>query len=378
MRQRGLRFTGWLLMGALLIGCRRSSTSVLPSATAPTATVEPQLDLKPLTPLLSNRPTHLSMDPQGNLYWVQETEAGADTMFVMGSSGIPAATSLSSASIAQSLDAATDAHGNILSICAGPAGEIYFYFRGASRGQLIAALGAFSPGPSPIRILADTSTLETATEMGRSLALAGGTLINDGQNIWFWVHHTDSSRIFRFNPRGLSPGVPLILTPAFTHVMLDDTAVPLTDDTDRLVSSGRSELMVLDPDHARLLRIDSNGHVMQALSLLGLPGALSPPVIGKRGQIILFAASSPPLGSSRPDDRRKVWQINATPPALLMFDNTGNVSAIGRDHINAYPGFPVFGLRLTDLISDPTSDQDRWIGYDANSGQVLRLAPSGE
>ena len=58
------------------------------------------LDMKPLTPLLPNRPTHTTVDHLGNIYWVQETDRRDDTMFVIGEGGIPRATQLSVANLA--------------------------------------------------------------------------------------------------------------------------------------------------------------------------------------------------------------------------------------------------------------------------------------
>src|SRR4029079_656295 len=96
-----------------------------------TAPVRPalQVDLKPLTPLLPNRPTHVVLDSLGNVYWSQETDRGDDILFVMGDGDIPRATQLSVATVAAALGA-SGATGNLQGLGAGGGGDVYFYFSG--------------------------------------------------------------------------------------------------------------------------------------------------------------------------------------------------------------------------------------------------------
>src|SRR4051812_11336943 len=99
MRSRAIPL---LLALAMLISCDSSP----PPAPTTTPANEPlfQLDLKPLTPLLPNRPTHVAVDPLGNVYWVQEADRQDDTLFVIGEGEIPRATQLSAATIAAALN----------------------------------------------------------------------------------------------------------------------------------------------------------------------------------------------------------------------------------------------------------------------------------
>jgi hypothetical protein len=63
--------------------------------------------------------------------------------------------------------------------------------------------------------------------------------------------------------------------------------------------------------------------------------------------------------------------IDATFPSLLIFQSDGTIKSIGRDLINAYPGFPVFGMRLAQLAPHPRASA--WLSYDSNSGEFLML-----
>src|SRR5690242_20504676 len=86
------------LVIALMFGCdRRPATSGAGGgAAAVAAPPEYELELKPLTPLAENAPTHIVVDSLGNICWVQETERKDDTLFIMGEGLIPRTTELSS------------------------------------------------------------------------------------------------------------------------------------------------------------------------------------------------------------------------------------------------------------------------------------------
>src|SRR4051794_27367917 len=88
-----------------------------------------EVELKPLTPLIANTPTHVVVDSLGNICWVQESEAGDDNMFIIGEGEIPRSTNLTSARILAALGA-SGGSGNIQSLAAGRNGALYFYFLG--------------------------------------------------------------------------------------------------------------------------------------------------------------------------------------------------------------------------------------------------------
>src|SRR5688500_12524527 len=121
-------------------GCDRDKPAAGP--TSRPVDVSLDLDMQPLTPLLPNRPTHATGDAFGNVYWVQETDRGDDTMFVIGEGGIPRATQLSVANVAALLGG-DGGRGNIHGIAAPTAvgGDVYFYFQGVHDRRTIACVG---------------------------------------------------------------------------------------------------------------------------------------------------------------------------------------------------------------------------------------------
>src|SRR5262249_32347621 len=143
-----------LIIGALVCGCDRRA----PAVPTTQIVVEPsfRMEVKPLTPLVPGRQTHITVDPLSNVYWVQEVpDFSDDTLFVIGDEGVPRATQLSSASIAAALNA-PGGKGHIHGIAAGATGEIYFYFFGSRDRQSLAAVGRYTPKNGAIQILADT------------------------------------------------------------------------------------------------------------------------------------------------------------------------------------------------------------------------------
>src|SRR6266496_3162555 len=186
-----------LLCITLLCACDRNPPHN-PITTAPSEPVF-ELELKPVTPLLPNRPTHFAVDSLGNINWVQETDRGDDTMFVIGEGEIPRATQLSAGNIAAALGA-SEGRGNIQGIAAGPAGDIYFYFSGSQGRKTLAAVGQYLPRNAKIRILADTAAVASATATGRSLPLARGSVLSDHRFVWVWLRHTDSWSVFKIDP----------------------------------------------------------------------------------------------------------------------------------------------------------------------------------
>ena len=88
---------GLVLLLLALGACDREPARVTPSTNP--APQGYQLELKPITPLLPSRSTHVALDSLGNVYWVQESDRGDDTLFVIGEGEIPRATQLSAANI---------------------------------------------------------------------------------------------------------------------------------------------------------------------------------------------------------------------------------------------------------------------------------------
>src|SRR5438552_8610735 len=138
------------------------------------------------------------------MYYVQESDDGEDVAFIAGPSDVPRATRLSSANILSAVGASAGEKGNIQSIAAGPGGEIYFYFLGGGKRNTVACLGKFLPRNTSIQILASSSELQSATNMGPSIELARGTVVCSAGHGWLLVRHTDTAAMFRFEPRDIT------------------------------------------------------------------------------------------------------------------------------------------------------------------------------
>ena len=357
-----------LVVALLTASCDSRPPHASTPATAPVPIF--QLELKPITPLLPNRPTHFAVDALGNVYWVQETDRGDDTMFVIGQGEIPRATQLSAGNIAAALGVA-NGRGNIHGIAAGPAGEIYFFFLGSSGRTVLAAFGQYVPRTAKIRIIADSPAIASATAMGRSLPLARGSVLSDQRYVWLWIRHTDSWSLFKLDPTKLPPAGPAPLPRAFDSVKLDNQQIDLTREQYDLSAGPDSNLFLLDAAKGRVLRIDPAGRASLVRSLTNFPSDISTPTVDRTGKMLLFAdARSHPFPPSSADEAGANPPPPIAYPAMLMFDNEQMI-AIESPQILAYPGYPISGMRLRHMIPNPS--QSEWVTYDVGSGELLRL-----
>src|SRR5688572_13163045 len=128
----------------LLLGCDRDATPTPPAA-AQKKDRNLIVEVRPVTPLLPDRRTHLAPTNTGQYFWLQEAEPGKrEFVFAMSEGGLPAATRFSNAAVAEALGQ-PDITGSIQSLVHGPDKKLYFFFTGGTRRTLAAALGAFSP-----------------------------------------------------------------------------------------------------------------------------------------------------------------------------------------------------------------------------------------
>jgi len=367
-----------LLIALLLPGCGDDDDGrPLPAA----ATSRPSgaaldLALKPLTPLLPNRPTHATVDRLGNVYWVQETDRGDDTMFVIGEGGIPRATQLTVPNVAALLGAGSGARGNIHGIAAASeaGGDVYFYFQGTEGRRTLACIGAFTPKTERVRVLADSDGVAAATGMGRSLPLARASVCSDGRVAWVWLRHTDNWAVFRLDPVRLPTSGPAQLQRAFESVRLNGQAVEMTRDGMEIAPAPGGALFLLDIPGARLLQIAPDGTATLVRPLAGLPAPLSAPAVDREQNLVLFAGNGNLIGVKGQDTSVAAAvaaaKVDSTYPAMLIF-KPDKVVSIGRDEMQAYPGFPVFSMRLRQLI--PHARDGGWVSYDAGSGELLHV-----
>jgi hypothetical protein len=358
---------------ALLIGCDRTppkvavpATATAPVNTAPDVDYPLQCELSIVAPLLPKLKTHVAIDPASNIYFVQETEDGGDGMYVVGSGEVSIATPLSSQNILAELG--EKGSGNIQSIAAGADGNIYFFFMGGSKRKTVASFGRYDPRTHLIRILADEARLESSTGMGASLTLASGTVACAGPAVWLWIRHADESRLFS-TKFGQIPDEGMLSFQRATTVRSRTGPIDMTRDDLKLGGGFGDSLLLVDTWTAALWKIEPSGNAEVLQSLVNLPIALGLPGANPRGEIAMFASTSERI-EPRVEGRVVPVDVDTRFPALLLF--RGNkVTGIAWDDFIADASFPRATMQFQQTIYD--AGRDSWIGYDAASGQLLRL-----
>ena len=365
-----------ILVVALLVGgCDDgSSTPSVPVMPMPVETGPAyELDLQPIAPLTPNRLTHVVVDAQGNVGWLQEGEGADDSMFMMGEGQIPRMTQLTARRVAETIGG-KGATGKMHSIAAARNGEVYFYFLGGKGRTMLAALGMYSPKTDKIRILTNADGLMNASGFGKSLVLARASLYTNNDNLWLWLRHTDSSALFRLRHTDIPPAGPLNLGSSLRSVTIADEKIELTKD-DYLFAPGELEnLLFIDLEESELRQIDGLGRVSTLRSLIGLPVALSAPLREKDGRIILFAGDAPLMQAQHIGQVGvQTIRLNVPYPAIVMIPpgSTSTARGIGRDKFSIYSDFKLQAMRIRELVPDPRGGG--WIAYDLSSGELLRM-----
>ena len=188
--------------------------------------------------------------------------------------------------------------------------------------------------------------------MGLSLPLAHGRIVFDGRSIWLWLRHTDAWAMFRIDPTKLPASGTTTLAKAYTAATLDGLPLDLTRDEYDISAAGDDKLFLIDPVEGRLMTLSSGGVAKVVQSLLGFPSALSTPTLDAKGQILVFAANADPIKPAKVEDIDHPTPPNIAYPAMLVFGDH-RLLAISRDDIIAYPGFPVYGMRLERVAPQP-------------------------
>jgi len=362
-----------MLALGVIVGCDRGGQSAAPAPAmqsqasakpAPLAAME--CEISSIVPLLPRRVTHIAVDPSSNLFDVQESTDGADTLFIIGSDGVSNALPLSARAILIAMD--EKGSGNIQSIAVGSDGNVYFYFGGGTMRKTVACLGRFETRTGVIRILARENELAEKSGMGDSLALARGELAPAGRTLWLYLHHTDDAVMFNLRPGEIARQGEILL-PTPTTIRSADGTLNLTQAGLKL-SAGPGDLaLVLDVATTALWSIDLTGRADVLQTLVGLPKQLSSAAANSMGDIALFAAPSEPI-EPRVQQRIVPADVDTHYPSLLILRG-GQISAIPRDDFHAAPGFPLYSMQLDQLIYD--AGRDSFVGYDFASGQLVRL-----
>jgi hypothetical protein len=366
------RCVAFILVMAM-IGCDRGGTSPASAPATQAQTPAKQVPLGPLqceitavAPLLPKRATHLAVDPASNIYYLQETDDGGDTLFIIGPGDVSNALPLSAHAILIAMD--EEGTGNIQSIAAGADRNIYFFFTGGTNHKTVACFGRFETRTGVIRILARERELADKSGMGASLALARGSVVSAGRTLWLWLRHADAWAMFSLRPSEFPAEGEIALPSPMTLRSADGTLNPTRPELQLAPGPGDLTLL-LDPWTAAIWEIDLTGGADVLQSLVGLPQHLSTPAANSQGDIMFFAAPSDPI---QPRVEQRVAPVNVEThyPSLLVL-RAGNITPVPRDDFHADSSFPLYSMQIEQLLYE--SGRDTWIGYDSASGQLVRL-----
>jgi hypothetical protein len=350
-----------LLMLMALISCKRAPVSPTTIAISPAKT---EVQMQTITQLPPNRTVHVAVDSLGNVFYTIETDSGHDGMVVVSQSGIPRATQLTSENILAALGETVGGNGAIQSIVPATDGSIFFYFVGGKGKSVRACIGQYRLAGEIVRILFDTQMLLDKSEMGQSIDLARGTLLLAQHVVYLFLRHSDSAVILNFSLTGSAS-----LSRMTTPIRLDNQPLDLTRDQYDLFKGWGDNLLLMDKSVGQLLEINmTSGAAKSRINLAGLPRDLSSPIASATDHLIVFASNSEPLDVDQNDlSIRPALKISY--PALLQISGN-DITGIGRDDLHAYGGFPIYAMRVHEIVTAPDGSL---IAYDMSSGLLMQL-----
>jgi hypothetical protein len=364
-----MRMRAWcVIFVAVACGCDRD-----PPAPPPPTAQKPAsgrvVEIQGVTPLLPDRRTHVAPTGTGQIFWVQESPdaGGRETIFSLADGGLPGATAFSNAAVLDALgERGPGTRGSLQSLAVGPDGDVYFFFAGQGRRKLLVALGAFSPSSGQTRVLADATALRDASGMGNTLALARGSVLRGtGSRTWLWLRHDHGFVLLSLEAGPSGP----MLRRVFDRVRpAQDEPLDLVSSRDDLLPLGDG-WVYLDRTRGRLWRIGPMGEATTLADVSDLPKALSAPSIDERGRLMMFAPDGPPFVEP-PDE-----PVAALPapqgldlPAWVTLDGDRR-TVLARPKFRVPSRFNVRALAFPEIVRDRGS----WLGYDTQTGELLRL-----
>ena len=291
--------------------------------------------------------------------------------FAIGRDAVPRATALTSAAVLEAMKLAQGprARGNFHSLAADRDGRVWFYFAGAAGRRAVACVGRFDPRDGAVRIIVSPAQVDEATGMGPSLVLARGTILGvaGGDEMWLWVRHSDGARVVRIDP------VSGTHWRAFEGVTTE-TGQPLSlTHPDLRAGAGADGLLLLDPTSVELWRVGPDGRAKSLHPLVGLPKTLSFPAADAKGRAFVIASDTPLIPARTDEEAGKILAVRY--PALLIVESA-KLRAIGRDRFDAPEHFALEAMRVAELVAE--TDAQTLIGYDEQSGSLLRFGIGGE
>ena len=361
---RMLHRLNFILLVLALASCNRAPAPTTVAALP----AKPVAEIHSITQLPPNRNVHVAVDSLGNIFYTIESDSGHDGAIVVGDTGIPRATQLTSENILAAMGETVGGNGTIQDLSPGPDGTIFFYFIGGKGKVLRACIGQYSLRGQYIRILFDTPQLTEKSEMGESIALARGSILPIGSQVCLFLRHSDSAVLLTFDARGMvAPALNLTRVPTAVHTQ--EQPIDLTRDQYDLFSPGDGSLLLLDRLTTQFWTINlATGVATPRISLIGLPREMSAPISTQPKQLTMFVADSEPNEADMSDIPNPNLPKTIY-PALLQINGT-ELSAIGRDDLHAYGGFPTYAIRIHEMVIAPDGSL---IAYDLSSGLLMRL-----
>jgi len=215
--------------------------------------------------------------------------------------------------------------------------------------------------------------------MEGSIALALGQILKPlstdaggHPQYWLWLHHSDAAALMQFDP-AIESGNTGAVSRAVARYSLDGADQDLKDDQLDLAAGENISLLMTNWRTAWLYRLDENRVATQWLSVLGLPRNLSALTPRPGGVAIAFAPVGEPAAGSDGDGQsvKDAHLLKVNYPALIAFTPNGVVAIAARDDMTGPSQLDIGKLRLQQIL--PTSKAREWVGYDAESGLVLRV-----
>jgi hypothetical protein len=337
-----------------------------PAAPAPRKQELRSIELRSIAPLRIGPLTHFTCDTLGNIFWVQETSDQNDAVFAVAGTGVPRITALTSRSICAALGEKAGT-GNIQSLVA-VREELWFYFAGGTATRTLSCVGRFNHVTSQVEIMLDSDDLGTLTGMGLSLDLARGDLIRNGSQLHLWVRHLDAGTVLRIDPAATRETMARRL---FDRVTAGALEISLETGPLMLSAGPEQSLLLLDPRHGMLFRVDPSGKAEPLWNLSGLPRRMARPLWDASGIMLFLAAADPMIATLREPPPLK--DLPLTYPAILLLPPEGEPSTITTRAILLPRDMQHAQLELTAIIREP--GRQTWITYDRGSGHLLRMRP---
>jgi hypothetical protein len=301
---------------------------------------------------------------------VQESPdaGGRETVFSLAEGGLPGATAFSNVAVLEALGerAGGGVRGSLQSLAVGPEGDVYFFFAGQGRRKLLTALGAFSPATGQTRILADSAALRDASGMGNTLALARGSILRGpASRTWLWLRHDHGFVLLAVEPGGSGPA----LRRALDRVRAaEDETLSLVSSQDDLLPSGDGWIY-LDRTRGRLWRVGPMGEATPFADVSDLPKGTSAPSLDERGRLTVFAPDGPPFVEPSDDSTAAAPAPQAIDlPAWVTLDGEKR-TVLARSKFRVPAKLNVRALAFPQVVRDRGS----WLGYDTQTGELLRL-----